>query len=143
MTGAWGMTLGGWIWMGVGIVALLVMVWLAVGGWRREERDDPLEDGNAVGDDDVEGVGRGRGSLELRPPLVSGQQFGVVDRRRLAPKVEADDRRSRRLAEQSGLGTGSLSGTGIQAEQAIARLSGHCRATRVRLLTAYCDSGAN
>ena len=43
MTGAWGMTLGGWIWMVVWIVALLVMVWLAVGGWRREERDDPLE----------------------------------------------------------------------------------------------------
>ena len=42
MTGAWGMTLGGWIWMVVWIVALLVMVWLAVGGWRREERDDPL-----------------------------------------------------------------------------------------------------
>jgi putative membrane protein len=43
MTGAWGMTLGGWIWTAVWIVALLVMVWMAVGGWRREERDDPLE----------------------------------------------------------------------------------------------------
>jgi putative membrane protein len=43
MTGAWGMTLGGWIWMAVWIVALLVMVWMAVSGWRREERVDPLE----------------------------------------------------------------------------------------------------
>ncbi len=43
MTGAWGMTLGGWIWTAVWIVALLVMVWMAVSGWRREERDDPLE----------------------------------------------------------------------------------------------------
>lgn len=43
MTGAWGMTLGGWIWMAVWIVALVVMLWMAVGGWRREERTDPLE----------------------------------------------------------------------------------------------------
>ncbi len=41
MTGAW--ALGGWIWMAVWIVALLAMVWLAVGGWRREEREDPLD----------------------------------------------------------------------------------------------------
>jgi uncharacterized membrane protein len=37
------MTLGGWIWMAVWIVALVVMLWMAVGGWRREERTDPLE----------------------------------------------------------------------------------------------------
>ncbi len=43
MTGAWGMTLGGWIWTVVWVVALLVMVRMAVSGWRREERDDPLE----------------------------------------------------------------------------------------------------
>ena len=44
MTGAWGMTLGGWIWMAVWIVALLVMIWLVVGGWRREStKDDPRD----------------------------------------------------------------------------------------------------
>jgi putative membrane protein len=46
MTGAWGMTLGGWIWMGVWVVALLAMVWLLVYGGRgrdRERGDDPLE----------------------------------------------------------------------------------------------------
>lgn len=43
MTGAWGMTLGGWIWMAVWIVALMVMLWIAVSGWRREERSDPLD----------------------------------------------------------------------------------------------------
>ena len=40
----WGMTLGGWIWMGVWIVALLVMVWLIVRGARdRGPREDALE----------------------------------------------------------------------------------------------------
>lgn len=43
MDGAWGMTLGGWIWMVVWIGALLVMVWLLVAGGRRVERDDPLD----------------------------------------------------------------------------------------------------
>lgn len=44
MTGAWGMTLGGWIWMAVWIVALLVMIWLVVGGWRRESTGEaPLD----------------------------------------------------------------------------------------------------
>jgi putative membrane protein len=40
------MTLGGWIWMAVWIVALLVMVWLLVSSDRRRDRhggDDPLE----------------------------------------------------------------------------------------------------
>jgi putative membrane protein len=40
----WGMTLGGWIWMGVWIVALLVMVWLIVAGTReRNPREDALD----------------------------------------------------------------------------------------------------
>lgn len=43
MDGAWGMTLGGGIWMVVWVGALLVMVWLLVAGGRRVERDDPLE----------------------------------------------------------------------------------------------------
>jgi putative membrane protein len=43
MDGAWGMTLGGWIWMVVWIGALLGMVWLLVAGGRRVERDDPLD----------------------------------------------------------------------------------------------------
>lgn len=43
MDGAWGMTLGGWIWMVVWVGALLVMVWLLVAGGRRVERDDPLD----------------------------------------------------------------------------------------------------
>lgn len=46
MTGAWGMTLGGWIWMGVWIVALLVMVWLLVSSDHRRDRsgdDEALE----------------------------------------------------------------------------------------------------
>lgn len=48
MTGAWGMTLGGWIWMAVWVVALLAMVWLLVSGDRvrgrdRDRGDDPLE----------------------------------------------------------------------------------------------------
>jgi putative membrane protein len=43
MDGAWGMTLGGWVWMVVWIGALLVMVWLLVAGGHRVERDDPLD----------------------------------------------------------------------------------------------------
>lgn len=44
MTGAWGMTIGGWIWMAVWVVALIVMVWLLVSaGGRRERDDDPAE----------------------------------------------------------------------------------------------------
>jgi putative membrane protein len=44
MTGAWGMTLGGWIWMAIWVVALLAMVWLLVAGGRGREREkDPLE----------------------------------------------------------------------------------------------------
>jgi uncharacterized membrane protein len=43
MEGAWGMTLGGWIWMVVWIGALLVMVWLLVAGGRRVEREDPRD----------------------------------------------------------------------------------------------------
>ncbi len=44
MTG-WGeFALGGWIWMGVWIVALVVMIWLIVAGGReRTTRDEPLE----------------------------------------------------------------------------------------------------
>ncbi len=44
MTG-WGeFALGGWIWMGVWIVALVVMIWLIVAGGReRSTRDEPLE----------------------------------------------------------------------------------------------------
>ena len=49
--------------------------------------------------------GRRRGRLEVRPPVVPGQQLGDVDRLRrgFAPPVEADDRRAQRLAEQGGL----------------------------------------
>ena len=43
MTGAWGMTLGGWIWMVVWIVALLGMIWLVVAGSHREPRENPLD----------------------------------------------------------------------------------------------------
>jgi putative membrane protein len=44
MSGAWGMTIGGWIWMAVWVVALIVMVWLLVSaGSRREKGDDPME----------------------------------------------------------------------------------------------------
>jgi putative membrane protein len=44
MSGAWGMTIGGWIWMAVWVVALIVMVWLLVSaGSRREQDDDPME----------------------------------------------------------------------------------------------------
>lgn len=44
MTGAWGMTIGGWIWMAVWVVALVVMVWLLVSaGGRHHSDDDPLE----------------------------------------------------------------------------------------------------
>jgi putative membrane protein len=43
LTGTWGMTLGGWIWILVWVVALLVMVWLLVSAGRRPEREDPLE----------------------------------------------------------------------------------------------------
>jgi putative membrane protein len=38
------MTIGGWIWMAVWVVALIVMVWLLVSpGNRREKDDDPIE----------------------------------------------------------------------------------------------------
>ena len=43
MDGAWGMTLGGGIWMVIWVGALLLMVGLLVAGGRRIERDDPLE----------------------------------------------------------------------------------------------------
>jgi putative membrane protein len=44
MSGALGMTIGGWIWMAVWVVALIVMVWLLVSpGNRREKDDDPIE----------------------------------------------------------------------------------------------------
>lgn len=44
MTGDWGMTIGGWIWMAVWVGALIVMVWLLVSaGNRREKDDDPVE----------------------------------------------------------------------------------------------------
>jgi putative membrane protein len=44
MTGIWGMTLGGWIWMAIWVIALLIMVWLLVSGGRgRERADDPLD----------------------------------------------------------------------------------------------------
>ena len=44
MTGDWGMTIGGWIWMAVWVVALIVMVWLLVSaGNRRGKDDDPVE----------------------------------------------------------------------------------------------------
>lgn len=44
MTGDWGMTIGGWIWMTVWVVALIVMVWLLVSpGNRRAKDDDPVE----------------------------------------------------------------------------------------------------
>ena len=44
MMDGWGVTLGGWIWMGVWIVALLGMVWLIVAGSRgRGPREDALE----------------------------------------------------------------------------------------------------
>ena len=43
MMTAWGdMTLGAWLWMGVWIIALLVMVWLLMRGTDRTSRaDDP------------------------------------------------------------------------------------------------------
>ncbi len=43
MDGAWGMTLGGGIWMVVWVGALLLMVGLLVAGGRHVERDDPLD----------------------------------------------------------------------------------------------------
>ena len=44
MTGIWGMTLGGWIWMAVWVIVLLAMVWLLVSGGRgRDHADDPLD----------------------------------------------------------------------------------------------------
>jgi putative membrane protein len=44
MSAAWGMTIGGWIWMVVWVVALIVMVWLLVSaGNRRDKDDDPVE----------------------------------------------------------------------------------------------------
>jgi len=44
MSGAWGMTIGGWIWMAVWVVALIVMVWLLVSaGNQRPKGDDPIE----------------------------------------------------------------------------------------------------
>ena len=44
MMDGWGMSLGGWLWMAVWIVALFVMVWLIVGGSRdRRPHEDALE----------------------------------------------------------------------------------------------------
>ncbi len=44
MMDGWGMTLGGWLWMGVWIVALVVMVWLIVAGSRdRGPRENALD----------------------------------------------------------------------------------------------------
>jgi putative membrane protein len=44
MGGIWEMTLGGWLWMVIWVVALTVMVWLLVfGGRGRDRADDPLE----------------------------------------------------------------------------------------------------
>jgi putative membrane protein len=44
MSGALGMTIGGWIWMAVWVVALIVMVWLLVTpGNLRPKDDDPIE----------------------------------------------------------------------------------------------------
>lgn len=43
MAGVWGMTLGGWIWMSIWLIALFAMVWLLVFGGRRERTEDPLE----------------------------------------------------------------------------------------------------
>ena len=44
MTGIWGMTLGGWIWMAIWVIALLAMVWLLVSGGRgRDRAEDPLD----------------------------------------------------------------------------------------------------
>lgn len=43
MTGDWGMAIGGWIWMAVWVLALIVMVWLLVSpGNRRQKDDDPI-----------------------------------------------------------------------------------------------------
>ena len=40
----WGMALGGWVRMGIWILALLVMIWLIVGGTReRGAREDALD----------------------------------------------------------------------------------------------------
>ena len=44
MTGIWGMTLGGWLWMAIWVIALFAMVWLLVSGGRGQDRaEDPLE----------------------------------------------------------------------------------------------------
>ncbi len=44
MTGTWGMALGGWLWMAIWVIALLVMVWLIVAGGRGPERTEhPLD----------------------------------------------------------------------------------------------------
>jgi len=40
MMDGWGMAFGGWIWMAVWVVALLVMVWFVVSGGRRPETPD-------------------------------------------------------------------------------------------------------
>ena len=40
----WGMALGDWTWMAIWIVALVVMVWVIVAGYRdRSPRDEPLD----------------------------------------------------------------------------------------------------
>lgn len=45
MMTAWGdMTLGAWLWMGVWVVALLVMVWLLVRGAERAPRPDDADE---------------------------------------------------------------------------------------------------
>lgn len=44
MMDGWGVTFGGWVWMGVWIAALVGMVWLIVASTRsRGSREDSLE----------------------------------------------------------------------------------------------------
>ena len=42
MMAGWAMGLGGWLWMGLWIAALFLMVWLLVRQPRRDEREDAL-----------------------------------------------------------------------------------------------------
>jgi uncharacterized membrane protein len=43
MVAGWTMGLEAWLWMGVWVLALVVLVWLLVREPRRSSRDDPLE----------------------------------------------------------------------------------------------------
>ncbi len=45
MMAAWGVTLDGWVWMAVWVLALLVMVWMLVGG---QHRPSPADDAAAI-----------------------------------------------------------------------------------------------